>query len=224
VLAILMFIGSPAWVLFVALATFRGLLIETQGPVFRPDSGMLLFFLAMGMTFAPRIASILDILARPGAADGFGGAPRFLASAVLETMFFTILAPIMAVAHTVFIGGLAAGRAIGWTAPLREDHCVTFAAAVQRLWVQTLGGLGLLVWFVVMAPGALGYGIPFFAPLLLAIPFAVLSARPDVGAVLRRLKLAAIPEEVAPPPELARLGPPDLVDDARATAGAADGA
>jgi membrane glycosyltransferase len=128
------------------------------------------------------------------------------------------------VAHTVFIGGLAVGRAIGWTAPVRDDHRVTFTAAAQRLWVQTLCGLGLLAWFVVVAPGALGYGIPFFAPLLLAIPFAVLSARPDVGAALRRVKLATIPEEVAPPPELVRLDLPDLVDDARATAGAADGA
>jgi len=222
-LAILMFIGSPAWVLFVALATFRGLLIETPGPVFRPEAGMLLFFLAVSMTFAPKIASILDIMARPGAADGFGGAARFLASAMLETAFFTILAPIMAVAHTVFIGGLAVGRAIGWTAPVREDHRVTFAAAAQRLWVQTLGGLGLLAWFVIMAPGALGYGIPFFAPLLLAIPFAVLSARPDVGVVLRRLGLATIPEELAPPAELAPVGLPGLVDDARAVADAADG-
>src|SRR5262249_7907787 len=119
------------------------------------------------------------------------------------------------------IGGLAVGRAIGWTAPVREDHGVTFAAAAQRLWVQTLCGFGLLAWFVAVAPDALGYGIPFFVPLLLAIPFAVLSARPDVGAVLRRLKLATIPEEIAPPPELARLVPLDAV---RAAAGAADGA
>ena len=223
VLAILMFIGSPAWVLFVALATFRGLLIETPGPVFRPEAGMLLFLLAMGMTFAPRIASILDILARPGAADGFGGRARFLASALLETVFFAILAPIMAVAHTVFIGGLAGGRAIGWTAPVREDHRVPFAAAARRLWVHTLCGLGLLAWFVVMAPGALGYAIPFFAPLSLAIPFAMLSARPDLGAVMRRLGLATIPEEVAPPRELASLGLPALVGDARVMAGAADG-
>jgi len=222
-LAILMFIGSPAWVLFVALATFRGLLIEAPGPVFRPEAGMLLFVLAMGMTFAPKIASILDIVVRPGAAEGFGGAARFLASAVLEMAFFAVLAPIMAVAHTVFVSGLAVGRAIGWTAPVREDHRVTVAAATQRLWVQTLAGVGLLAWFVVMAPGALGYGIPFFAPLLLAIPFAMVSARPDVGAVLRRLELATIPEEVAPPSGLAPLGLPGLVDDVRATADAGDG-
>ncbi|WP_218575079.1 glucans biosynthesis glucosyltransferase MdoH [Reyranella sp. CPCC 100927] len=213
-LAILMFIGSPAWMLLVALATFRGLLIETPGPVFRPETGLLLFFLAMGMTFAPKIASILDILVRPGAAAGFGGALRFLASAVLETLFFVILAPIMAVAHTVFLGGLAVGRAIGWTAPVREDHRVTLGAAAQRLWVQTLAGLGLLAWFAIMAPGALGYGIPFFAPLVLAIPFAMLSARPEVGAVLRRLGLATIPEEVAPPAAWTLLGTADATDGA----------
>jgi membrane glycosyltransferase len=110
------------------------------------------------------------------------------------------------------------GRAIGWIAPVREDHCVTFNAAAQRLWVQTLAGLGLLAWFVFAAPTALYYGIPFFGPLLLAIPFAVLSARAEVGAVLRRLGLATIPEEVVPP-VLVGLAKPDLVDDGRAADG-----
>jgi membrane glycosyltransferase len=209
-LAILMFIGSPAWMLLVALATFRSLLITTPGPVFRAETGLLLFLLAMAMTFAPKIASILDVLARPGAVRGFGGAARFLASALIETIFFMTLAPIMAIAHTAFIGGLVVGRAIGWTAPVRDDHEVPFGAAAQRLWLQTICGVALLAWFVLAVPGALGYGLPFFAPLLAAIPFAMLTARTELGAALRRMRLAVIPEEVAPPVDLVRLGLPAL--------------
>jgi membrane glycosyltransferase len=222
VLAILMFIGSPAWILLVVLATFRGLVIDAPGPVFREETGLLLFLLAMAMTFAPKIASILDVLARPGAVRGFGGAARFLASAVIETIFFAMLAPIMAVAHTAFIGGLAIGRAIGWTAPVRDDHRVPFGAAAQRLWLQTACGVLLLAWFALMAPGALGYGLPFFAPLLMAIPFAMVTARTEVGMALRGLGLAAIPDEVAPPVDLVRLGLPALSSGPSAVPTAAD--
>ena len=149
-------------------------------------------------------------------------AAAILASALIETIFFATLAPIMAVAHTAFIGGLAVGRAIGWTAPVRDDHRVPFGAAAQRLWLQTLCGLVLLAWFTVMAPGALGYGLPFFMPLLLAIPFAMVTARTAVGSGLRGLGLAVIPEEVAPPVDLVRLGLPALSSGPRALPSAAD--
>jgi membrane glycosyltransferase len=209
-LAILMFIGSPAWILMVVVATFRGLVIDSPGPVFRPETGLLLFLLVMAMTFAPKIASVLDVLTRPGGPASFGGTARFLVGVLMESLFFTVLAPIMAVAHTVFMGGLVLGRAIGWTSQVRDDHLVPFNAAAKRLWVQTLCGAALGAWFVVMAPGAIGYGLPFFLPLLLAIPFAMASALPSIGRAMARVGLAAIPEDVAPPPELLRLELPAL--------------
>ena len=222
VLAILMFIGSPAWMLIVAVATFRGLVIDSAGPVFREETGLLLFCLCMAMTFAPKIASVLDVLATRRGVASFGGLPRFLAGVAVETLFFSMLAPIMAVAHTVFIGGLALGRQIGWTVAVREDHLVPFGAAFARLWVQMLCGALLLLWFATMAPGAIWYGLPFFAPLLLAIPFAMLSARSPLGAAMAGVGLCAIPEEVAPPDELVRLDLPAIVAGGRAPlAGAA---
>jgi membrane glycosyltransferase len=52
---------------------------------------------------------------------------------LLETVFSAILAPIMAVAHIVFLVCLAFGRTIGWTAQVRDDHRVPFGAAASRL-------------------------------------------------------------------------------------------
>ena len=52
---------------------------------------------------------------------------------LLETVFSAILAPIMAVAHSVFLVCLAFGRTIGWTAQVRDDHRIPFGAAASRL-------------------------------------------------------------------------------------------
>ena len=73
VLAILMFISSPAWMIFVAVATAGfmwpevGIELQAVGP------GYTLFALIMIMVFAPKIASFLDVLLTPELRKRFGG-------------------------------------------------------------------------------------------------------------------------------------------------------
>lgn len=211
-MAMLMFLASPAWLVLVLLVAARGLAGAGADPVFRPEVGLLLFATVMTMVFAPKIASVLDVLSTRGGARRFGGTSQFLASVTVEILFSMILAPIMAVAHSVFLAGLACGRTIGWTAPVREDHRVPLRAAVARLWVQGAVGLGLLSWFTLVTPpvNALFF-LPFYGPLLLAVAFAAVTAQPRLGLILARRRIAAIPEEVAPPPELLRLNLPALM-------------
>jgi membrane glycosyltransferase len=205
VLAILMFIGSPAWLAMVLLATFRDLLITSQGPVFRPETGWLMLCLVLGMAFAPKIATVVSVLARRSRRAAFGGTLRFVASVLLETVFSAILAPIMAVAHSVFLVCLAFGRTIGWTAQVRDDHRVPFGAAASRLWAQSLLGAMIGVWLLGRMPELALLGTPFYGPLLMAIPFAMLTAWPVLGLTMARWRMAAIPEEAQPPQALLRL-------------------
>ncbi len=74
-----MFIGSPAWLAMVLLATFRDLLITSHGPVFRPETGWLMLCIVLGMAFAPKIATVVSVLARRSRRAAFGGTLRFLA-------------------------------------------------------------------------------------------------------------------------------------------------
>jgi membrane glycosyltransferase len=209
-LAMLMFVGSPAWIAFVLLATFRDLVLPASGPAFRADVGALLFVIVLGMAFAPKIASVLATLASRARRREFGTPPRFLAGVALETLFSMALAPVMAVAHTVFIAGLAFGRTIGWSSQVRDGHVVPLGAALRALWIPTLLGAALLAWFLRTVPVHALWFAPFWAPLLLAAPFASLTAWPALGAALVRGRIAAIPEEIAPPPELLRLELPAL--------------
>jgi membrane glycosyltransferase len=210
VLAILMFVGSPAWLAMVLLATFRDVLMPLPGPAFRPDVGPLLLAIVLTMAFAPKIASVIAALVGSRRRREFGPPGRFLAGVAIEFVFSMVLAPIMAVAHTVFIAGLAFGRTIGWSAQVRDGHSVPARAALGALWIQTLLGAGLAAWCVARTPGLLPLFLPFFGPLLLAAPFAMASASPALGRAMVRARVAAIPEEIAPPPELLRLGLPAL--------------
>ena len=210
VLAILMFVGSPAWLAMVLLATFRGALLPIDGPVFRPEVGSWLLGTVLAMVFAPKIASVVAALAATRRPREFGSPGRFLAGVGIEVLFSMVLAPIMAVAHTVFIAGLAFGRTIGWSAQVRDLHAVPAGAALRALWIQTALGATLAAWVGWTLPGLLPIALPFFGPLLLAVPFAVLTASPALGAAMTRARLAAVPEEIAPPPELLRLDLPAL--------------
>ncbi|MEI7446766.1 MAG: glucans biosynthesis glucosyltransferase MdoH [Burkholderiales bacterium] len=210
VLAILMFVGSPAWLAFVMLATFRELIAPTAGPAFRPDVGGTLALVVLTMVFAPKIASIVAALASRRRPREFGSPARFLGGVAIETVFSMMLAPVMAVAHTVFIAGLAFGRTIGWSAQARDAHGVPLGAALRALWRPTLLGAVLFAWFSRGASGHAWLFAPFWLPLLAAAPFASLTAWPALGAAMVRARIAATPDEIAPSPLLRRLQLPAL--------------
>ena len=58
----------------------RDLLITSQEPVFRPETGWLMLCIVLGMAFAPKIATVVSVLARRSRRAAFGGTLRFIAS------------------------------------------------------------------------------------------------------------------------------------------------
>jgi membrane glycosyltransferase len=71
--AMLMFLGSPAWMGLLVLGT---LAVAIEGPAnfIRPDAGMALFIITLIMWFAPKIATVIDVVSRPQLRNTFGGA------------------------------------------------------------------------------------------------------------------------------------------------------
>jgi membrane glycosyltransferase len=210
VLAIVMYLGSPGWLAFMVLAFARARLAEPGFVLFRSDSVVSLFAIMMTMTFAAKIASIVDVLTRAKSRQAFGGAIRFLAGALTETVFSMLLSPMMAVAETVFLGSLLCGRTVGWTAQQRDDHGVPLSLAARKLWPQTLMGIIFLISFAGAAPIFFYYSLPIWGALLGAIPFAMVTAHAAVGNGLVRLGLCAIPEERSAPETLCQLHLPAL--------------
>src|SRR5262245_32717172 len=91
--ALIWFLASPAWIALLVVATAA---VAVEGPArfIRPNAGLALFAIILIMWFAPKIATVADVLLRPAARRAFGGTARFLASVAIETVFFLLLSPI----------------------------------------------------------------------------------------------------------------------------------
>ena len=88
---------------------------------------MALFILVLVMWFAPKIATVIDVLAAAGASPRRSAAPGGSCQASSKPCSSILLSPIMWFGHTVFLTGLLFGRAIGWSGQARDDHAVPFA-------------------------------------------------------------------------------------------------
>ena len=99
--------------------------------------GYLLFAIVMGMIFAPKIASFLDVLLTPSLRKQFGGAGPVVFSAISETAFSMMLAPIMAIANTIFLFRLFVLRqSRGWVAQSRSTQALSAVVVFKHLWPQ----------------------------------------------------------------------------------------
>lgn len=205
VLAMLMFLGSPAWIGFMVCVAILGL-TSTDQSSFRVDTGAALFLTIMTMVFAPKLATVADILARPDLRRSFGGSLRIVVSTGVEIVYAAMLAPIMAVAHSLFMGGLVLGKTIGWGAQARGVESLPFLLTAKKLWPQTLFGVLATLW-VASQPFDLVWPIvPIAIGPLLAIPFAVALSTRTFGIAGLKSTLWRIPEETIPPAELRGLG------------------
>jgi membrane glycosyltransferase len=208
--AILMFIGSPAWIGLLVIGSLAAASAGSPSEFIEPDAGFALFVLVLVMWFAPKLATVIDVLTRPNLRRAFGGGVRFTAGALTETIFFVLLAPIMWFSHTLFLARLIAGRSVGWGAQARDDHAVPFALALRQLWPHTLLGIGTVAVLGPTVPAAIPYALFIAGGPLLSIPLAVITASPAVGRALIRVGLGRLPEETAPPPELRALALPAI--------------
>jgi membrane glycosyltransferase len=207
-LAIVMFIGSPAWIGLFVLSTLAVACSGTPADFIRADAGIALFVCVLVMWFAPKIVSAIEIMSRPGLRRGFGGAALFIVNFVIETVFSTLLCPILWFGHTVFLAGLLLGREIGWTGQTRDDHAVPLLLALRILWPHTLFGCAALGLLAMTQPSAIPYALLLAGGPALAIPFAMLTAWPWLGRLAARIGIGRLPEETTRPAMLLGLALP----------------
>lgn len=219
-LAIMMYTAAPVWYAFMltGLAQFAHAALTHQitlhdeimsaflVPMAEMGGGVILFFVILGMNFAPKILGVLDVLLRPGERARYGGGGVLALSAVIEALFSMLIAPVVALAQTIFLIGLFLGHKVTWDAQARDQYSVSISEAFRGLWPQTLMGLFFALGLAIFAPEFLIWGAPVTVGLLLAAPFAAITSRPDVGRSFAAAGICAIPEEQAPSVELQWLG------------------
>jgi membrane glycosyltransferase len=229
-LAILMYVSGPAWILFSLLGFGRALApLSAGGEAAAPLLGSpmpwepwALLAAMMVLVFAPKLAGVAQVLLTPRLRRAYGGAPRMVLSTVVEFLFSFVLAPIVAVAQTVFVLGLAAGRTVRWDAQLRDSRSLPWREAARGLWPQTVLGLVVAAAVWTLGPASARVWVVLFCgPLLFSVPFAVATSWTSLGRRLARLGVCAVPEEIEPPPVVAAAG--HALGRPRATAAAISG-
>lgn len=210
-LAILMYTGAPCWMLLLTLGFAQAALVPGDGLMaaatapdpLLPVVGWSLLAAVLTFAFGPKLLGWLDTMMDANERRAFGGSARIAGGALTELVVSVLLAPVIALAQTLFIAGLACGRRIGWQAQRRKGHDLPFGEALRGLWPQVLAGTAVAALLAATAPGWLPLAAPVVIGLLLAPVTATLTADRRLGRVMAHWRLCAVPEELAPPAEVA---------------------
>ena len=164
-----------------------------------PGGGAVsLLWITAVILFLPRLlALVLGLIQR---SRGFGGRARLTLSALLETAFTVIMAPILMWSHTRFVAGILAGRTVRWDSQPREGRELTRSEAWH--WSRTATLLGVVWTTVALAASPLFvlWLSPILVGLVLALPVVHLTSRVRPGDEARALGLFLVPWEVDPAP------------------------
>jgi membrane glycosyltransferase len=203
IFAMQMYLGSPAWMAMTAIGIVLLAFSDTPTTPYVPieaGAGTALFAIMLLMTFAPKIASIIDVMLTPSARRSYNGTLAFVLNILGETLFTALLTPTIALSHTIFLARLFVfRRGNNWTGQLRESHAVSWRLAFVKLWPQTLAGCTILAVVAAKAPNDIGFALLGTTGLILAVPFAVATASPLIGTLFARIGIGRIPEENEPP-------------------------
>ncbi len=211
-LAIMMYIGAPAWMGFILFATAQGFLPVAGSEPFPAALGLGLFVGMLTMSLSPKLFGLLDLLVQRRERRRYGGAVRILGGGLVEFVFSTLLAPVVSFAETIFMIGLLFRQRIAWDGQQRAGYRVPWGLALRGLWGQTLFGLAITAATAYAAPGALAWAAPLFLSFVLAVPIAVVTSTQAMERAMRALRLCAIPEERDPAALVHRLpGAPPLL-------------
>ncbi|MCV6596135.1 MAG: glucans biosynthesis glucosyltransferase MdoH [Mangrovicoccus sp.] len=195
-LSILMYAASPAWFLFLILTAVLASTGNQIGAV-PPAQGLSLFAAIMAFNLMPKFMGLAQILVSREKSARYGGRLRVFAGGICEAIFGILIAPAVAFSVTIFIIGMCFGHRMRWNAQQRDLTRLGWGEAAKALWPQTLAGLVVLFTVGSASPWALLFAAPVVISLAGAVPLAVLSTNPSLGAWSRKIGLFDTPEDRA---------------------------
>jgi membrane glycosyltransferase len=217
-LGIFGYLASPLWLLF--LLTFNWILWDKTAsglsditvrpwtpymPVSGTEHAFLIFLICMTTIFLPKVLALADLALDRARRSGFGGARHAVASAIAETVFSALHAPLQMLWHSRFVASAFLGFGVHWGPQRRTADGIAWSTAARAHWGQTLigAGWGALVWRI--DHPAFWWFAPVMAGMVLSIPLSVWTSRASFGERTRDMGLFLTPEETQPPVELAVL-------------------
>jgi membrane glycosyltransferase len=212
------YVTAPLWLLFLLtgiLLSLRarfvppdyfpaGKSLFPQWPVVDPVRAKWMFVGTMALLLAPKLLGAIAVLLHGRERRGHGGGIRMLLSMLIETVISGLIAPVVMMTQSADVFRILLGRDSGWTTQQRADGSVPLRAIVKRYWRHTALGLllGASAWAVSLYLAL--WMLPVVLGAALAIALAAVTGTRRAGQALRRVGLLRTPEEIDPPPVLAR--------------------
>ena len=216
-MGIMSYVASPLWFLLLAVSalemfvpkgiapfTYAGRHPELALSVSQATPLLQLVTATLVLLYAPKFLALVVLLARPDAVKAHGGAANILRSAILESVFATLFAPVVMLAHSWFLLNIVLGRATGWGTQTRDDRALPFWLVLREYWPHTLMGVLAALALYRFAPDSLGWFVPLLLGMILAIPLVQISSSLKLGAALARDGLFLVPSETDTIPVLKR--------------------
>jgi membrane glycosyltransferase len=200
------YLSAPLWLVYVALGA---MLWMVGGNVFFTSEGKLtvgvlsLWAATISMLVMPRLLGVAALVMNKEQRF-YGGTAKLVKSAFIEFGLSAMQAPLRMVAHTIFVVAALTGLKLEWKSPPREATDVSWQEARQSFAKAGLTVLAIAAVLALVHPPALLWLLPVGIPLLLAIPFTVLTSRSSLGEKVRQSELLLVPEESWTPSVLRR--------------------
>jgi membrane glycosyltransferase len=192
--AILLFAGAPFCLLFLLGAAAAA--ATDRVSAFPAGAALALTLAWSGALYAPKLLGYLEVLISRTKRARYGGAARFLVGVLAEAVFTLTYDAIGPLSKTVAMVRLMCGAQPGWGVQNRSVRGMEWREALRLGWPHTLLGIAVFAMFACAGARAVLWAVPFAGGLLVAVPFAVITADRRVGGWLRRRGIAAVPEEV----------------------------
>lgn len=194
---ILSYVSSLLWFLFLALATF---LAATPTPHGDPQAVLaeeILLGLTAMLIFLPKTVILLDEVITGRMFKPLKLRLLTFVSSVLDTIVFTLMAPVLMIFHSRFVIYTVIGRSVNWVTQRRKtDGGLNWAEILITFSSVTLLGIAwaTLGWFVSKA------FLIWISPILFSLVVSILVAAVVSGASSgRRFGFFLTPEEHEPP-------------------------
>ncbi len=217
-LGIMAYASSPLWLAFLGFSTLHVFQLQNrqwfsyygkQSLLWTPwgvNEAVFLFALVLFFLFLPKIMALVWTLGSRERTKSFGGPILMLASAFVEIVVSSLLAPVQMLFHSKFVIFTLFGQGVHWVTQNRSASDGTdWREAILTHWPHTLAGVlwGALAWY--LSPAFFWWMSPVILGLLLAVPLSIFLSTEQNGRIAREWGLFLVPEETQPPKELASL-------------------
>ncbi len=202
-LGIMSYLASPLWLLLLLVSGIEMLHpAQAGGGHLSPLMAMVadaaqlfgLVIATLALLYIPKVLALLLALEDPNVTDAHGGAGALVASAVLESAFATLLAPVVMLQHSWYVVTIVLGISTGWNSQARDDRALPVAFVAKGFAAHTV--IGIAVTVLLWDSGVFNWYLPLLAGLWLAIPLVLVTSSPLLGRLSRDWGLFLTPAEV----------------------------